>query len=248
MASKGEKAKSKKTIEAKNTVDSKKEDNVRIVFEYSKERYNYMIKQKEHIDRNSIYLLLIISISALFLIFNGVGLLYDTTELVISDYLYIGTFVVLILDILILVASLKNTFIKKKVFRYLFKKIYKIDIYKDLELKDKIDDAVKSKEKSYKRKLTRDEKKRGARKTIRESCCYREMDDPVEIMKISKRRYSEKTDKFYEYLIKLISPRINEGNVINKIKQICFNISLGLFIISMILIFINTIVYIYLPI
>ena len=74
------------------------------------------------------------------------------------------------------------------------------------------------------------------------------MDDPVEIMKISKRRYSEKTDKFYEYIIKLISPRINEGNVINKIKQICFNISLGLFIISMILIFINTIVYIYLPI
>ena len=117
-----------------------------------------------------------------------------------------------------------------------------------IELKDKIDDAVKSKEKSYKRKLTRDEKKRVARKTIRESCCYREMDDPVEIMKISKRRYSEKTDKFYEYLIKLISPRINEGNVINKIKQICFNISLGLFIISMILIFINTIVYIYLPI
>ena len=91
MASKGEKAKSKKTTEAKNTVDSKKEENIRIVFEYSKERYNYMIKQKEHIDRNSIYLLLIISISALFLIFNGVGLLYDTTELVISDYLYIGT-------------------------------------------------------------------------------------------------------------------------------------------------------------
>lgn len=247
MASKGEKAKSKKTTEAKKMTEtkSKKEENIIIVFEYSKEMYNEMLRKKEVIEKNTLYLLLITSlITVLLVVFNGLKLTEFDTLLNINNYLYIGTYAVLILSILVSVTSLKNTFIKKKLFRYLFKKLYKIDIYKELELKDKIDDAVKSKEKGYKRKLTRDEKKRVARKTVRESCCYRELDGPVEIMKISKKRYSEKTDKFYEYLIKSISSRIKDGNVINKTKQICFNISLGLFVISIVLIFINTILFI----
>lgn len=246
MASKGEKAKSKKTTEAKKMTEtkSKKEENIIIVFEYSKEMYNEMLRKKEVIEKNTLYLLLITSlITVLLVVFNGLKLTEFDTLLNINNYLYIGTYAVLILSILVSVTSLKNTFIKKKLFRYLFKKLYKIDIYKELELKDKIDDAVKSKEKGYKRKLTRDEKKRVARKTVRESCCYRELDDPVEIMKISKKRYSEKTDKFYEYLIKSISSRIKDGNVINKTKQIGFNFSLCLFVISMILLFINTMIF-----
>ena len=55
MASKGEKAKSKKTTEAKKMTEnkSKKEENIIIVFEYSKEMYNEMLRKKEVIEKNT---------------------------------------------------------------------------------------------------------------------------------------------------------------------------------------------------
>lgn len=236
MSSKEEKSKRSKDKKLEQSKKNSEDQNIIIIYEYTKDRYKDMLKKKKDIDKHTLYLLLVmIVITILFTAFNGTSI-NNIVTLGIIKYLYIGGYVAIILSIIILIASLKDTFIKKRLFRYLFKKIYKVDIYKGLDLKDKIEKAYKAKEKEYKRKLTREEKKRISKRTIRENCCYREMDDSSDILKTYKRKYTGKTEKLYEFLTKSMAARINEGILINQVKQISFKFSLTLIIVSILLI------------
>ena len=236
MSSKEEKSKRSKDKKLEQSKKSSEDQNIIIIYEYTKDRYKDMLKKKKDIDKHTLYLLLVmIVITILFTAFNGTSI-NNIVTLGIIKYLYIGGYVAIILSIITLIASLKDTFIKKRLFRYLFKKIYKVDIYKGLDLKDKIEKAYKAKEKEYKRKLTREEKKRISKRTIRENCCYREMDDSSDILKTYKRKYTGKTEKLYEFLTKSMTARINEGILINQVKQISFKFSLTLIIVSILLI------------
>lgn len=236
MSSKEEKSKRSKDKKLEQSKKSSEDQNIIIIYEYTKDRYKDMLKKKKDIDKHTLYLLLVmIVITILFTAFNGTSI-NNIVTLGSIKYLYIGGYVAIILSIIILIASLKDTFIKKRLFRYLFKKIYKVDIYKGLDLKDKIEKAYKAKEKEYKRKLTREEKKRISKRTIRENCCYRDMDDSSDILKTYKRKYTGKTEKLYEFLTKSMAARINEGILINQVKQISFKFSLTLIIVSILLI------------
>ena len=236
MSSKEEKSKRSKDKKLEQSKKSSEDQNIIIIYEYTKDRYKDMLKKKKDIDKHTLYLLLVmIVITILFTAFNGTSINNIVTPGSIK-YLYIGGYIAIILSIIILIASLKDTFIKKRLFRYLFKKIYKVDIYKGLDLKDKIEKAYKAKEKEYKRKLTREEKKRISKRTIRENCCYRDMDDSSDILKTYKRKYTGKTEKLYEFLTKSMAARINEGILINQVKQISFKFSLTLIIVSILLI------------
>lgn len=236
MSSKEEKSKRSKDKKLEQSKKSSEDQNIIIIYEYTKDRYKDMLKKKKDIDKHTLYLLLVmIVITILFTASNGTSI-NNIVTLGIIKYLYIGGYVAIILSIITLIASLKDTFIKKRLFRYLFKKIYKVDIYKGLDLKDKIEKAYKAKEKEYKRKLTREEKKRISKRTIRENCCYRDMDDSSDILKTYKRKYTGKTEKLYEFLTKSMAARINEGILINQVKQISFKFSLTLIIVSILLI------------
>lgn len=230
---KGKKAKDKKLEQSKKISE---DQNIIIIYEYTKDRYKDMLKKKKDIDKYTLYLLLVmIVITVLFTAFNRT-IINNIVTMGNIKYLYISGYGVIILSIITLISSLKDTFIKKKLFRYLFKKLYKVDIYKELDLKDKIEKSYKAKEKEYKRKLTREEKKRISKRTIRENCCYRDMDDPSDILKTYKRKYTGKTEKLYEFLTKSMAARINEGILINQVKQISFKFSLTLIIVSLLLI------------
>lgn len=62
------------------------------------------------------------------------------------------------------------------------------------------------------------------------------MDDSSDILKTYKRKYTGKTEKLYEFLTKSMAARVNEGILINQVKQISFKFSLTLIIISILLI------------
>ena len=236
MSSKEEKGKKSKDKKIEQSKKISEDQNIIIIYEYTKDRYKEMLKKKKDIDKHTLYLLLvIIVITILLTVFNETSINNIVTFGNIK-YLYIGGYVTIILSIITLIASLKDTFIKKGLFGYLFKKLYKVDIYKELDLKDKIEKSYKAKEKEYKRKLTREEKKRRSKRTVRENCCYREMDDSSDILKTYKRKYTGKTEKLYEFLTKSMAARVNEGILINQVKQISFKFSLTLIIISILLI------------
>ena len=236
MSSKEEKSKKSKDKKLDQSKKSSEEQNIVIIYEYTEDRYKEMLKKKKDIDKHTLYLLLvIIVITILLTAFDGASI-YNIASLGMIKYLYIGGYVTIILSIIILVFSLKDTFIKRRLFRYLFKKLYKVDIYKNLDLKDKIEKSYKTKEKEYKRKLTREEKRRISKRTIRENCCYRDMDNPTDILKTYKRKYTGKTEKLYEFLTKSMAARINEGILINEVKEISFKISLTLIVLSILLI------------
>lgn len=236
MSSKEEKCKKSKDKKIEQSKKNSEDQNIIIIYEYTKDRYKDMLKKKKDIDKHIFNLLLVIMVIIILrTVFSGT--IINNIEIVgFIKYLYIGGYITIFLSIIILIASLKDTFIKKRVFRYLFRKLYKVDIYKELDLKDKIEKSYKVKEKEYKRKLTRDEKKRISKRTIRENCCYREMDDPSDILKTYKRKYTGKTEKLYEFLTKSMAARINEGILINQVKQISFKFSLSLTIVSILLI------------
>lgn len=245
MSSKEEKGKKSKDKKIEQSKKISEDQNIIIIYEYTKDRYKEMLKKKKDIDKHTLYLLLvIIVITILLTVFNETSINNIVTFGSIK-YLYIGGYVTIILSIITLIASLKDTFIKKGLFGYLFKKLYKVDIYKELDLKDKIEKAYKAKEKEYKRKLTREEKKRISKRTVRENCCYREMDNSSDILKTYKRKYTGKTEKLYEFLTKSMAARVNEGILINQVKQISFKFSLTLIIISILLISLSKL-YIYL--
>lgn len=113
MSSKEEKGKKSKDKKIEQSKKISEDQNIIIIYEYTKDRYKEMLKKKKDIDKHTLYLLLvIIVITILLTVFNETSINNIVTFGNIK-YLYIGGYVTIILSIITLIASLKDTFIKK---------------------------------------------------------------------------------------------------------------------------------------
>lgn len=223
------------------------------IFQYSKEKVDETLRRKQHTEIKTLYLLQATAvISALLMAFDDNNiitqihmLIYPKTQLNYNDWICLIAYMTLIFTIIILVISLNDTILNYKVFRNLLKKFYKIDIDKELRITEDLQRKVAEVEKQYNRKLIPKEEKNIKKNLISTKCKYQDMPEPSILLdKLKEDKYKD-DDKFYEMLIKNMNMTVLSGQLINKAKDMCFNMGLFLFLISIILILINKMILIF---
>lgn len=228
--------------------DSSIDDNIKVIYEYSKEKVKDVMERKRHTEIKTLYLLQATAVvSALLMAFNDNGFFTEVLKLfnikkafTINDGIYIGAYATLIFTIFVLVASLQDRLLHWKITRFLMNIFYDIDVEVELKVSEYLENLITKNKEELNRDLKRSEKKK-LKKEAESRYNYIDSIEPRKLFEYYNQCTGDLTE-FYKTVIDMLSNSVESGGLIHVAKDMWFSIGLFSFLISVLLILINSII------